>query len=1149
MKKWVLGIYDWLTAHRAAAWLLLLLTLGLCTLSALRMGYSEDIAAFLPQGPESRRYSSVYERLGGQDRMAVFFDGGDLDTRLDAMAAFEQIWHECDTDGMVPDLHAAAEETAVTDVLAFLCANWPYFLTEQDYARADSLLALPGYIPRRMEEDRNTLFSPVSSVSSAYLRSDPLGLFSPVLGRLETLNPTGGTRLEDGCLMTPDGRTGILFFSSPFGGSETAQNARLTALLAEVKDRTMEAFPEIEVTSTGGPEVAVENASRIKKDSALALGLAALLICLVLWLSYRRWSDVLWILLSIVAGAVFALGIIALLRSTVSIIVLGIGSMIIGIAVNYPLHYIDHLKYQPDKRRALAEQVNPLLIGNITTVGAFLSLLLLKARALHDFGFIGAMMLVGTILFVLIFLPVFVPAPDRPRRTLKLDLDRHIRLSPRGRSILFISFLCLTGLFWALSTRIRFDADMHHINYMTPAQSRGFDILQSLSGESDSLQTLYLVAEGPDAQQALRLAQQLPAGTSSILPFLPSAQVQAGRLAGWNAFLERHPGLVALLDGAAAEAGFSGTAFQPFRELVQRDWTVQEAAYFEPLTSTVGQAHYLPGDGKVQIVNYLKVAPAEMDAVRSRIRESLPDGTFCFHSDDVSGALVSLLSQDFDRIGLLCSLIVFFFLWLSFGSLELSLLSFLPLAVGWVWILGLMRLTGLQFNIVNIILATFIFGQGDDYTIFITEGLMYEYATGKQILRSYKNAVVLSALIMFIGIGALVTARHPAMRSLGQVTVIGMFTVVLMAYYLPPLVFRYLTTRRGQPRRTPLTLRQIVSTAYISVVFFVAMMVLSLWAFCFFLLGKDTEQKRLKYHKVIMKVARRAIRTIPGAPYSLDNSTGEDFSKPALYICNHQSHFDVLALLALQPKLVFMTNDWVWNFPLYGYLIHKAEFYPASNGIIRNFDHMKALVERGYSIAIFPEGTRSEDCRIQRFHRGAFVAARELGLDILPLLIHGFGQALPKHHFCLHQGPLSMKVFPRMRVPEGDMAAFTRQMRAFYTRAYADLCREKETPSFLAPRVRGNYLYKGHEALQECRRVLVPSTYAEIQARPAGAAVLPDGGNGVYALLLALSRPDIDVTAYIAEEDAFLTAVRCIDVPSNLTYIHGTAPDAEEAAR
>jgi hypothetical protein len=135
-----------------------------------------------------------------------------------------------------------------------------------------------------------------------------------------------------------------------------------------------------------------------------------------------------------------------------------------------------------------------------------------------------------------------------------------------------------------------------------------------------------------------------------------------------------------------------------------------------------------------------------------------------------------------------------------------------------------------------------------------------------------------------------------------------------------------------------------------------------------------------------------------------------------------------------------------------------------------------------------------------------------------------------------------------MTVPDGDMAAFNRSMRAFYKREYAAVSRERETPAYLAPRVRDNYVYKGHDALQECRRTLRPEVFAEIAARPSGTAVLPDAGCGVYALLLALSRPDIGVTAYIAEEDAYLTAVRCPDVPENLTYIHGTTPVAEEAA-
>jgi hypothetical protein len=113
---------------------------------------------------------------------------------------------------------------------------------------------------------------------------------------------------------------------------------------------------------------------------------------------------------------------------------------------------------------------------------------------------------------------------------------------------------------------------------------------------------------------------------------------------------------------------------------------------------------------------------------------------------------------------------------------------------------------GMQFNIVNVILATFIFGQGDDYTIFITDGLIEEFAYRKKLLPSFKNSIVISALIMFIGMGSLIVAKHPALHSLAEVTIVGMFTVVFMAWIVPPLIFGWLVRHHGKVRPEPITI-------------------------------------------------------------------------------------------------------------------------------------------------------------------------------------------------------------------------------------------------------------------------------------------------------------------------------------------------------
>ena len=1142
MREWVLKVHDFLFRRRKLALLLLLAALGLSALSALRLSYDEDITAFLPSDPQTEQYRSVYERMGASDRIAVFFSakegsGCTVPDIQDAMAAFG--------DSLAArgawEAQICTDDAAGVQLRQFIAANAPYFLREADYRRADSLLAQPGYLQQRLSEVKEAFYSPFGAVSRDFYRSDPLGLFTPVWQRLSVFNPAGGgASLRDGFLFTEDGSTGIAFLRSPYGGSESGANAALVADVKSAAQAVQAQFSGIDLSSTGAPEVAVENATRIRKDSLLALGIAIVLICAVLFLSFRRFSDVLWIVISIACGTLFSLGLIALFRPSVSIIILGIGSMIIGIAVNYPLHYVDHLKYRPDRRQALADQVEPLLVGNITTVGAFLSLMLLSAGALRDFGFIGAAMLLGTILFVLFFLPVFFPMAKKPRRTLRLDLDRHIRLSRPASAVVFLLFVALTAFFYPRSAKVVFDADAHHINYMTAEQAEGFSRLEALGGQK---QPLYAVSASADVQQALEgsegiaelLETQVP-GYAGISDFVPSKRAQEQRLARWDAFRAAHPQLPEALEGSASALGFSKTAFVPFRSLWASDFRVQDVDFFAPFTATAGASRFLTGAEGVYVVNTPEIAPG----LKEKVRAALPEGSFCFDASDLSNRLVALLSADFDKIGLLCSLIVFLFLTLSLGRLELSLLSFLPLAVGWVWILGIMQLSGLYFNIVNIILATFIFGQGDDYTIFITEGLMYEYATGRKILHSYKNCVVLSALMMFIGIGALIFARHPAMRSLALVTMIGMVTVVAMAYYLPPLLFRFLTQKRVRLRDVPLTLRRIGATAVMMLNFLLSLLVIALVSFIWVLFPR-TEKWNLRYHRFVQFCARISFKLIPDTRLSIHNPQGEDFSQPAVVVCNHQSHFDVLAALCLTPRLVVLTNDWVRRNPLYAPVIRRGNFLPVSEGLEKNIEDLRPLVEKGYSVLVFPEGTRSADGSVQRFHRGFSALARALELDVLPLYIHGFHELLPKKATVLRRAAVTLEIGARIRpdaFPESDKA-FASELRKRYAEAYERLRDSCETPAFVAPFVKYRYLYKGSAAMAECRRTLRTgiSRCASPEWDGLSRVRVMNGGYGAFALLLALSHRHLQVVCYEQDEEKYLTASHLTALPSNLEYV------------
>jgi hypothetical protein len=95
---------------------------------------------------------------------------------------------------------------------------------------------------------------------------------------------------------------------------------------------------------------------------------------------------------------------------------------------------------------------------------------------------------------------------------------------------------------------------------------------------------------------------------------------------------------------------------------------------------------------------------------------------------------------------------------------------------------------------------------GDDYSLFIMDGLLQEYKTGKKNLSSYKSSIFLSAITTVTGLGVLIFAKHPALRSIALISIIGIICVVVMAQILIPFLFNFLIKNRVQKKRFPWTL-------------------------------------------------------------------------------------------------------------------------------------------------------------------------------------------------------------------------------------------------------------------------------------------------------------------------------------------------------
>ena len=815
--NFILNIYDRLSKRSKLLWATFVGFIVLFVTLILNLNYSEDINDFLPLGTSEQEALAVYQSISGAERMYMLFSNpDDEDKTIDAIDYFINSVHDRDSLGWCDDLTAQYDMTTMREVSDFIYSNIPYFLTKEDYKRMDSLLSQPAYLEAQLSRDKEMLMFPSGGLMTSSITKDPLGLFSPVLEHLQNSNPQIGFEMYDGYIFTPDMSRAVAMMSSPFGNSETEYNSQMLQILHDAADEMKEEYPEVGVTIVGGPEIAVGNAARIKKDSIIAILLSVILITLLVTYSIGSTRNILLIFLSIGWGWLFALAGMSLFSSQVSIIVIGISSVILGIAVNYPLHMIVHLSHTPNVRATLKELLLPLVIGNVTTVGAFMTLIPLQSVALKDLGLFASLLLIGTIFFVIFYLPHMLKVKVVEHKNNKL-LEKIASLSPEN-SKLFITVLTIaTVVLSVFSFKTEFDSNIANINYMTEDQREGMNYFQNLLSKESTNTTseLYVLSSAESFDEALSknsgveetidslVHSGIIKSYSGVRRFLVSKKEQEDRIQMWKDFvLNHHATLTADFSAAASRAGFSDRAFKQFSELVDcsEELTPKEIEFFEPLTSLILSQNIVQIDqtGKSYIVNKLIVESSDIDSVKSYFDDS-------FDVVGMNSALSKNLSDNFNYIGWACSLIVFFFLWFSFGRIELAIIAFIPMAISWVWILGIMAIVGIKFNIVNVILATFIFGQGDDYTIFMTEGCQHEYTFRKPILSSYKNSILQSALIMLVGIGTLIISKHPAMRSLAEVTIVGMISVVLMSYTFPPLLFKWLTMKDGKYRTYPIT--------------------------------------------------------------------------------------------------------------------------------------------------------------------------------------------------------------------------------------------------------------------------------------------------------------------------------------------------------
>ncbi|HVI47607.1 MAG TPA: 1-acyl-sn-glycerol-3-phosphate acyltransferase [Chitinophaga sp.] len=1162
------AIYNFFERHKIWLWCATIVCFVLVSFFAWQIKLEEDITKILPQDKKLDKLQQVFNDSKFADKLVVTISQQDTSQAaqpdsLTAYAAELVARAGSQLSPYIRQIQGQAEDGMVLGLMETIQQHLPVFLEEKDYLKIDSLLT-PSQLQQSLQYDYNTLVSPAGLVLKKMIQADPVGISWIGIRKLQHLQYDDQFELYDNYVMTKDHRNLVLFITPANPPGATKINTRFLQGLDRIKDTLDQRFRSINASYFGGTAVSAGNAAQLRQDTFLTQGITIVLLVVLIVLFFRKKRSPVVVMLPVIFGGLFSLACIYIIKGHIAVMAMGAGAVVLGIAVNYSLHVFNHYRHLPDIREVIRDLATPMTLGSFTTVGGFLCLQFVHSPMLRDVGLFAALSLVGAALFSLIFLPHWIVLGAKPQpETAHHDnwLDKLSTYKPEKNKYLVAGIFVLTIVFYFTAGRVSFESDMMRMNFMSPELKKAEAHLNRIN--SYTAQSVYVVTDGTDLESALQNEEKLMPAIqrlqqegivkkyAGVQALLLSTREQQQRIDRWNHYWtpEKKQQLMTWLRSHGTAVGFSATAFNKFESLLEQHFQPLSAEALETLRSSSLGEFIIQKNGRTSLVTLLKVDPVHKQEVYKALGNE-PASTV-LDKQYAANRLVEVIREEFNSIAWMTSLLVFAALLLSYGRFELALITFIPMVVSWIWILGIMGLFGIKFNIVNIILSTFIFGLGDDYSIFMMDGLLQEYKTGKKTLSSFKSSIFLSAITTMLGLGVLIFAKHPSLKSIALISIIGIGTVVLISQVMIPVLFNWLITNRVRKGYAPWTLKGWTLSVFSFTYFTTGCFLLTFLGWILIRLNPfDKEKGKLLYHRILSKYTWSVLYIMGNVKKRIVNPDNEQLKRPAVIISNHQSFLDILVSTMLHPKVILLTNQWVWRSPVFGSVVRLADYYPVAEGAEGAIDKLRARVEEGYSIVVYPEGTRSPDPVIKRFHKGAFYIAEQLNLDVLPIVIHGTAYTMTKGDFLLKDGLVTVKYLPRISQEDkswGDnYSARTKSISRYFKKEYESLTRETEVPAYFREQLKYNYIYKGP----------VLEWYMRIKTRMEGDyelfhELLPKKGHildigcgyGFMDYILSFAAPERHITGIDYDEEKIATAAHCHNKPANLQFIHGDIAD------
>jgi predicted exporter len=758
-----------------SVWLVLLLAAG--AYLGARLKVATDMTAFMPQGQQPVERLLVQElRQGPASRLILgAIIGGSQEERAAASRAlagrlrssglFERVLnggHELDPRGWE------------------LVFAYRYLLSERTRAGEFGAEALRRALQRRLSELR----SPLSVGTKKLLPADPTGA---ALGLVERWRAGRQPEERDGVWVSADGSRALLLFETRAAGldldrqleAEQAINAAFNGAHVESGLRLLLSGPSI---------LAVESRALIRDDAQRLSWLAGGFVAGLLMLAYRSvWLAAL-AALPLATGILLATAVVVLAWGEIHGITLAFGMTVLGVAVDYPIHFFGHLQPDESPTRTAARIWPTLRLGVLTTVFGYFAMLGTDFPGLGQLGLFAIAGLVGAAGVTRWVLPELVMTPMQGSPAVRAGrLYRMLARPPALGPWLVIAIALGCAVLVAGRGKVWQD-DLMALSPIPREKAELDHQLRELLKAPD-VRHLFVVSAA-DVEGVLRREEALLpklqrlvatgdlGGFDLAARYLPSQRTQAVR----RAALPSREDLGARLRSASEGLPFREGLFAPFLDDIEKTRALPpldlKAVEGTDLGLRLGGLLVEGESGWLGLVTL-------RDVRNISTLIALANGPQIYYLD-LKTATEELV-RGFREVALLRvlvgALVTLGALWLGLRSVRRLAAVAVPMVGAVALAVGTLLLLGEPLNLFHLISLLLVVGIGCDYALFFTRQPM----AGGQLDRRDVRAVSLCALSTLGVFALLASSAIPVLRAIGGTVSIGVAGSFLFAWLSTPL--------------------------------------------------------------------------------------------------------------------------------------------------------------------------------------------------------------------------------------------------------------------------------------------------------------------------------------------------------------------------